>query len=133
MWKHLKALQGTVWPRLAKQQLLEEMCRSLLSDGQWKLARSYLTGTGSTQIPPREGEVLVISAARNYFYSASTLDAPEIYLVHPPCPLPPPALSMSTDPHPMLQMKRQAPGHREEHPFASTGVQQKHVCQTECI
>ena len=78
MWKHLKTLQETAWPSLTKQALLEEMCRSLLLDGQWRLARSYLTGTGSTRVPPKAAEELVISAARNYFYSASTLDAPEI-------------------------------------------------------
>ena len=77
-WRQLRVLQETAWPFVSKQELLAELCRSLLLCGQWKLARSYLTGTGSTPIPQQLAEQLVVTAARDYFYSAASLDAPEI-------------------------------------------------------
>lgn len=78
MWQSFKTLQGTVWQQASRQDLLVELCRALLAAGHWKLARSYLTGTGSTPIPQALAEEVVISAARDFFYSASSLDAPEI-------------------------------------------------------
>lgn len=74
-------MQETAWPFITKQELLAALCRALLSAGRWKLARSYLTHTSSTPIPADTAESLVISAARDYFYSASTSDGPEIALV----------------------------------------------------
>ena len=81
MWQGLKKLQETVWPKASRQDLMAELCRALLASGNWKLAKSYLTGTGSTPLPQNVAEDIVISAARDYFYSASSLDALEISMV----------------------------------------------------
>ena len=78
MWSHLRSLQETVWPSVSRQDLMAELCKALLAAGQWRLARSYLTGSGSTPIPPELAQDIVITAARDYFYSASSLDAPEV-------------------------------------------------------
>ena len=78
MWQRFKILQETVWQQSSRRDLLVELCKALLAAGEWKLARSYLTGTGSTPIPPAQAEEIVISAARDHFYSASSLDATEI-------------------------------------------------------
>ncbi len=77
-WQRLKELQETVWPQTSRLDLLAELCKALLAAGQWKLARSYLTGTGSTPVPTDLAEDVVISAARDFFYSASSLDAAEV-------------------------------------------------------
>lgn len=81
MWHALKTLQETVWVTISRQDLMAELCRALLACANWKLARSYLTGSGSTPLPNSAAETIVISAARDYFYSASSLNAPEIILV----------------------------------------------------
>ena len=80
-WRQLRALQETAWPFLSKQDLLAELCSSLLRCGAWRLAHSYLTSSGSTPLPPELAEQIVVSAGRDYFYSASTLDAPEVVQV----------------------------------------------------
>lgn len=57
---------------------MAELCKALLAVGNWKLARSYLTGTGSTPVPTQLAEEIVILAARDFFYSASSLDSEEV-------------------------------------------------------
>lgn len=51
--------------------------------GEWKLARNYLTGTGSTPIPLEDSEKIVITAARQYLDSATNVTGPEIDQVQP--------------------------------------------------
>ncbi|KAJ7565349.1 hypothetical protein O6H91_02G056800 [Diphasiastrum complanatum] len=70
--------QQEAFPFLHKEYLLSELCRGLLKAEKFSLARSYLKGTGSDVLAKDKAEKLVIQAAHDFFYSASSLDSPDI-------------------------------------------------------
>lgn len=55
-----------------------EFCRGLLKAGKFSLARNYLRGTASVALATDKAENLVIQAAREYFFSASSLTGSEV-------------------------------------------------------
>ncbi|KAL3524435.1 hypothetical protein ACH5RR_017269 [Cinchona calisaya] len=79
MWHDLQSLQEKAFPFLDLEYVLIEFCRGLLKAGKFPLARNYLKGTGSIVLATDKAENLVIQAAREYFFSASSLDCPEIW------------------------------------------------------
>lgn len=59
--------------------------------GQWRLAHKYLGGTASTPLGGSRAEAIVLGCAREYFYAAPSLQAPEVAQVPLfPAPLPKP-------------------------------------------
>ncbi|CAN8252182.1 unnamed protein product [Cochlearia groenlandica] len=79
MWRDLRHLQEKAFPFLDLEFVLTEFCRGLLKAGKFSLARNYLKGTGSVALPSEKAENLVINAAREYFFSASSLASEEIW------------------------------------------------------
>lgn len=79
MWRDLKSLQEKAFPFLDLEYVLMEFCRGLLKAGKFSLARNYLKGTGSVALATDKAENLVIQAAREYFFSASSLTCSEIW------------------------------------------------------
>ncbi|KAI3981320.1 hypothetical protein MKX01_004584 [Papaver californicum] len=55
------------------------ICRGLLKAGKFSPARNYLKGTSTVCLATEKDEKLVIQAAREYFYSASSLACAEIW------------------------------------------------------
>ena len=78
MWRDLQSLQEKAFPFLDLEYMLIEFCRGLLKAGKFPLARNYLKSTGSVVLAADKAETLVIQAAREYFFSASSLDCPEV-------------------------------------------------------
>lgn len=79
MWRDLQCFQEKAFPFLDTEYMLLEFCRGLLKAGKFSLARNYLKGTASTTLAPEKAEKLVIQAALEYFFSASSLDSSEIW------------------------------------------------------
>lgn len=79
LWHDLLSLQEKAFPFLDLEYVLIEFCRGLLKAGKFSLARNYLKGTGSVALAADKAENLVIQAAREYFFSASSLDSQEIW------------------------------------------------------
>ncbi|KAG9452632.1 hypothetical protein H6P81_005536 [Aristolochia fimbriata] len=79
MWRDLQCLQEKAFPFLDLEYVLLEFCRGLLKAGKFSLARNYLRGTGSIALASEKAENLVIQAAREYFFSASSLACAEIW------------------------------------------------------
>ncbi|XP_042492320.1 MAG2-interacting protein 2 isoform X2 [Macadamia integrifolia] len=79
MWRDLQCLQEKAFPFLDLEYVLMEFCRGLLKAGKFSLARNYLKGTGAVSLATEKAENLVIQAAREYFYSASSLACSEIW------------------------------------------------------
>lgn len=79
MWHDMQSLQKISFPFLDLEYMLMEFCRGLLKAGKFSLARNYLKGTGSVSLPSEKAEDLVIKAAREYFFSASSLASSEIW------------------------------------------------------
>ncbi|KAJ4975918.1 hypothetical protein NE237_001024 [Protea cynaroides] len=79
MWRDLQCLQEKAFPFLDLEYMLMEFCRGLLKAGKFSLARNYLKGTGAVSLATEKAENLVIQAAREYFYSASSLACTEIW------------------------------------------------------
>ncbi|MBA0689875.1 hypothetical protein Goari_007581, partial [Gossypium aridum] len=79
MWRDMLCLQEKAFPFLDLEYLLTEFCRGLLKAGKFSLARSYLRGTSSASLATEKAENLVIQAAREYFFSASSLSCSEIW------------------------------------------------------
>lgn len=75
LWRDLTTLQEKAFPFLEKEYLLDELCRGLLQSGKFSLAKNYLTGTGSTVLHADMAEQLVLDTARDFFYSAPSLDS----------------------------------------------------------
>lgn len=75
LWRDLCTLQEKAFPFLEKEYLLEELCRGLLQAGKYSLANNYLAGTGSMYLPPEKAEAVVLETAREFFYSAPSLDS----------------------------------------------------------
>ncbi|XAR52173.1 hypothetical protein NMG60_11020103 [Bertholletia excelsa] len=79
MWRDLQSLQEKAFPFLDQEYMLMEFCRGLLKAGKFSLARNYLRGTASVALATEKAEMLVIQAAREYFFSASSLTSSEIW------------------------------------------------------
>lgn len=78
MWLDMQLLQEKAFPFLDLEYILMEFCRGLLKAGRFSLARNYLKGTGSVCLAAEKAENIVIQAAREYFFSASSLACPEV-------------------------------------------------------
>lgn len=78
MWRDLQCLHEKAFPFLDLEYMLMEFCRGLLKAGKFSLARNYLKGTGSVSLASEKAETLVIQAAREYFFSASSLSSSEV-------------------------------------------------------
>ncbi|OMO93554.1 Secretory pathway Sec39 [Corchorus olitorius] len=79
MWRDMLCLREKAFPFLDLEFMLIEFCRGLLKAGKFSLARSYLKGTSSVALSTEKAENLVIQAAREYFFSASSLACSEIW------------------------------------------------------
>ncbi|KAG6557446.1 hypothetical protein Mapa_000718 [Marchantia paleacea] len=78
LWQDLRTLQEKAFPLLDRESLLLEFCQGLLRAGKFSLAKNYLKGTGTTSLHIDKAEKLVLKIAREYFYSAPSLDSPAI-------------------------------------------------------
>uniref|UniRef100_A0A7N0ZST8 Sec39 domain-containing protein n=1 Tax=Kalanchoe fedtschenkoi TaxID=63787 RepID=A0A7N0ZST8_KALFE len=79
MWRDMQTLQDKAFPFLDLEYMLIEFCRGLLKAGKFALARNYLKGTSTFALPFEKAENIVIQAAREYFFSASSLACSEIW------------------------------------------------------
>lgn len=79
MWRDFQSLQEKAFPFVDLEYMLMEFCRGLLKAGKFSLARNYLKGSGSLVLPTDKAENIVILAAREYFFSASSLSCSEIW------------------------------------------------------
>ncbi|KAJ6881369.1 hypothetical protein NC651_028058 [Populus alba x Populus x berolinensis] len=79
MWHDVQCLREKAFPFLDPEYMLVEFCRGLLKAGKFSLARNYLKGTSSVALASEKAENLVIQAAREYFFSASSLSCSEIW------------------------------------------------------
>ncbi|KAL2652320.1 hypothetical protein R1flu_020448 [Riccia fluitans] len=78
LWQDLRTLQDKAFPFVDKETLLLEFCQGLLRAGKFSLAKNYLKGTGTTSLHSDKAEKLVLRIAREYFYSAPSLDSTSI-------------------------------------------------------
>ncbi|XP_052190768.1 MAG2-interacting protein 2 isoform X2 [Diospyros lotus] len=79
MWHDLQSLREKAFPFLDQEYMLMEFCRGLLKAGKFSLTRNYLRGTTVVPLATEKAENLVIQAAREYFFSASSLSCSEIW------------------------------------------------------
>lgn len=79
LWRDLCTLQEKAFPFLDKEYLLTEFCRGLLQSGKFSVATNYLKGTSSMSIGADKAEKLVLDAARDFFYSAPSIDSPAVW------------------------------------------------------
>ncbi|KAM0071082.1 putative transcription factor WD40-like family [Helianthus debilis subsp. tardiflorus] len=79
MWRDFQSLQEKAFPFVDLEYMLIEFCRGLLKAGRFSLARNYLKGSGSVVLPTEKAENIIILAAREYFFSASSLSCSEIW------------------------------------------------------
>ncbi|GMI71624.1 MAG2-interacting protein 2 [Hibiscus trionum] len=79
MWYDLQCLHEMAFPFLDLEYFLTEFCGGLLKAEKFSLARSYLKGTSSVALAKEKAENLVIQAAREFFFSASSLTCAEIW------------------------------------------------------
>ena len=70
MWHDMHYFQEKAFPFLDTTYMLLEFCR-----GKFSLARDYLKKTASAVLAPKKAEMLVIQAAPEYFFLASSLDS----------------------------------------------------------
>lgn len=78
LWHDLCILQEKAFPFIEKEYMLAELCRGLLQAGKYSLAKNYLSGTGSMSLPSDKAEAVVLETAREFFYSAASLDSPVV-------------------------------------------------------
>lgn len=78
MWRDMQYLREKTFPFLDLEYILIEFCRGLLKAGKFSLARNYLKGTSSVSLASEKAENLVIQAAREYFFSASSISCSEV-------------------------------------------------------
>ncbi|KAK1272141.1 hypothetical protein QJS04_geneDACA006154 [Acorus gramineus] len=76
---HLEEKNEKAFSFLDTEYMLVEFCRGLLKAGKFSLARNYLKGTSTISLATEKVENLVIQAAREYFFSASSLSSTEIW------------------------------------------------------
>ena len=86
MWAQVRELQAAAFPALPRAAMLAELVRALLRCGNWRAARAHLAGRGGSPLAPAQADALVVAAAREYFYAASSLDAPEVAQACSPSP-----------------------------------------------
>ncbi|KAI5405491.1 MAG2-interacting protein 2 isoform X1 [Lathyrus oleraceus] len=79
MWRDMQYLREKTFPFLDLEYILIEFCRGLLKAGKFSLARNYLKGTSSVSLASEKAENLVIQAAREYFFSASSISCSEVW------------------------------------------------------
>ncbi|KAI3924574.1 hypothetical protein MKX01_038014 [Papaver californicum] len=79
IWRDMQCFQEKTFPFLDLEYMLMEFCRGLLKAGKFSLARNYLKGTSTVCLTTEKAENLVIQAAREYFFSASSLSCAEIW------------------------------------------------------
>ncbi|CAM8900818.1 unnamed protein product [Rhodiola kirilowii] len=79
MWRDLQTLRDKAFSFLDLEYMLIEFCRGLLKAGKFSLARNYLKGTATVALPIEKAENIVIQAAREFFFSASSLACSEIW------------------------------------------------------
>ncbi|XP_037496707.1 MAG2-interacting protein 2 [Jatropha curcas] len=79
MWRDMQCLREKAFPFLDPEYMLTEFCRGLLKAGRFSLASNYLNGTGSVSLALEKAENLVIQAAREFFFSASSLSCSEVW------------------------------------------------------
>ena len=79
MWDDLQRLQSKAFAFLNKQFLFLEYYRGLLKAGKFSLAKSQLRSVGNSLLSREKAEAIIIQAAREYFYSSSTLDSAEVW------------------------------------------------------
>ncbi|XP_020256602.1 MAG2-interacting protein 2 isoform X2 [Asparagus officinalis] len=79
MWRDMQSFREKAFPFLDSEYMLTEFCRGLLKAGKFSLARNYLKGTSSIALQTEKAENLVVQAAREYFFSASSLACTEIW------------------------------------------------------
>ncbi|PKA60686.1 hypothetical protein AXF42_Ash006320 [Apostasia shenzhenica] len=79
MWNDMHCFQEKAFPFLDTEYMLVEFCRGLLKAGKFSLARNYLKGTSTVTLATEKAESLVVQAAREYFFSASSLSCSEIW------------------------------------------------------
>ncbi|KAG0502447.1 hypothetical protein HPP92_002519 [Vanilla planifolia] len=68
LWNDMLCLQEKAFPFLDTEYMLIEFCRGLLK-----------AGAGNIALASEKADFLVVQAAREYFFSASTLTCPEIW------------------------------------------------------
>ena len=78
MWDDLQRLQSKAFTFLNKQFLFLEYYRGLLKAGKFSLAKSQLRSVGNSLLSRERAEAIIIQVAREYFYSSSSLDSPEV-------------------------------------------------------
>lgn len=78
MWRDLQSFQEKAFPFIDKEYMLIEFCRGLLKSGKFSLAWSYLRGSDNINLEAEKAENLVVQAAREYFFSASSLSCSEV-------------------------------------------------------
>ncbi|XP_020112692.1 MAG2-interacting protein 2 [Ananas comosus] len=79
LWRDMQSFREKAFPFLDSEYMLTEFVRGLLKAGKFSLARNYLRGTSSVTLGSEKAEHLVIQAAREYFFSASSLSSNEIW------------------------------------------------------
>lgn len=79
MWQDMLCFQENAFTFLDAEYMLIEFCRGLLKAGKFSLARNYLKGTGTISLETEKAENLVVQAAREYFFSASSLSCSEVW------------------------------------------------------
>ncbi|KHG22734.1 Neuroblastoma-amplified sequence [Gossypium arboreum] len=79
LWHDMQCLHEEAFTFLNLEYLLTEFCGGLLKAEKFSLARSYLKGTSSVALATEKAENLVIQAAREFFFSASSLAGSEIW------------------------------------------------------
>lgn len=78
LWRDMQSFREKAFPFLDSEYMLTEFVRGLLKAGKFSLARNYLRGTSSVTLGSEKAEHLVIQAAREYFFSASSLSSNEV-------------------------------------------------------
>lgn len=78
LWRDLCTLQDKAFPFIEKEYMLAELCRGLLQAGKYSLAKNYLSGSGGMSLHPDKAETVVLETAREFFYSAASLDSPDV-------------------------------------------------------
>ncbi|EIE26521.1 hypothetical protein COCSUDRAFT_64531 [Coccomyxa subellipsoidea C-169] len=77
-WRQLRDLRQGAFSQLPAEDLLADFCDALLRCAKWRLAQKYLAGTASVPLDAGRAETLVLACAKEYFFSANSLQSPEV-------------------------------------------------------
>ncbi len=77
-WRQLRDLRQGAFSQLPAEDLLADFCGALLRCAKWRLAQKYLAGTASVPLDAGRAETLVLACAKEYFFSANSLQSPEV-------------------------------------------------------